>query len=1150
MSHPSFRFQILASQVLLALGGWVVSPLANAATVPFSPIPLFTTTNISETSYAPNTQNGKGRGIVFFAVDDNQFMARASYDTEYCSGDGYGHRSDCPPYPPRENYDSDTSNWWSFLGVSKIAINRIVDEIENSDTVRQNGSPYYYLLSPTGSYAKSPTSSYGYGASPPSSPPAYTQPSHMFDNGLTKDELKQKVDRLWGYESNCRSASAFGCLFNPLYKSAVSFLKSKKPNVCGGTVLVTFVGGAGGKNASARHVDGQVESGNQWYDEKNSAQVYNFTEGMRHYDPSGKYFGNKATYWSDYQASGNNVTDWANDAKRQGIKIINVQFPEADGEYGKVANRNVSITKNNNKRAVNADINRLVSEVGSFIKANITPQQSPAAPTGTEAYGSTSPGALGNKNIDLGVAVKISPDITGSTLEFTKYNLGTDGGPNTFGAKSYPDYDWHGIRFNWDHEMVRVDDPYSNDYLNRIASKAKNKDFGISSNPNSNDKVAQIVQWLATGGRWHPDLFRARPSNYFMGDIIDSPILAGGKIVQGLPEYLLTSANDGMTYIFQRDASRNNLATHPYHLVWRYLPIQMDRQTSDGTDTVGTTIGKIADKNYGKDPNQHVWLNNGGLTLRSLKAKGGTDTDQHVFAVGSPGQGGRGVFAFTVGGKDMLTNQAIRWDDDGIFETPKKQANRLGYIIGNPAIGRLSLCASGTVDSIVGGSQKTNTEASVRCGTGAAAAKKIYGGVFYHAIYGNGFNNPNSSEPSALYVRLMFDRDVGTRSTGNSFSAKGSLIRKIEIPGNTSGLASPAVVDMDFDGIVDLAYAATHDGNLYRFDFRGDNPASWKVTKIFSTQSKPSQHFDTTRNTIVKDNRNKKQEVTIAPNVYRYTEGGKVKYRVLFGTGSSLYASDRTDRTIQSIYSIEDNPDTEGNAAEVSLTDLVKRDIKDTGSAVGSTRTVVDKTNQTKRGWYLDLTTDPGERVVSSPIMLKGTVIFSTVNFEVSESTSSGTSPVDQCTIQTSSTKNYRATGWALALNAKTGNAPQSGEINFNTLNKIGDAADKESGGPQDRLSIGVKLAAATNFTLFHVQRGFGQQMSTTDDGNVLSGRDYDLSESPTIPNNTCMSPEEAKTVALFGQTYGSGLRDDFNLTKRICTTIKGVKRLSWREIF
>ena len=64
-------------------------------------------------------------------------------------------------------------------------------------------------------------------------------------------------------------------------------------------------------------------------------------------------------------------------------------------------------------------------------------------------------------------------------------------------------------------------------------------------------------------------------------------------------------------------------------------------------------------------------------------------------------------------------------------------------------------------------------------------------------------------------------------------SSAGNLLAKIPAPNGKGGLSTPTLVDTDFDGIVDIAYAGDRYGNMFRFDLRGKTPSEWSAQMIF-----------------------------------------------------------------------------------------------------------------------------------------------------------------------------------------------------------------------------------------------------------------------------------------------------------------------------
>jgi len=97
--------------------------------------------------------------------------------------------------------------------------------------------------------------------------------------------------------------------------------------------------------------------------------------------------------------------------------------------------------------------------------------------------------------------------------------------------------------------------------------------------------------------------------------------------------------------------------------------------------------------------------------------------------------------------------------------------------------------------------------------------------------------------------------------------------------------------------------------------------------------------------------------------------------RVIFvGTGRFLGVTDKADTSKQSIYAIAD--DLAGNVTVTDRTPLVQQTITaiDSTSRTVSSVNVVDWTNPSVRGWFIDLP-DKGERVSVDPQLQLGTLV-------------------------------------------------------------------------------------------------------------------------------------------------------------------------------
>ena len=362
-----------------------------------------------------------------------------------------------------------------------------------------------------------------------------------------------------------------------------------------------------------------------------------------------------------------------------------------------------------------------------------------------------------------------------------------------------------------------------------------------------------------------------------MGIMLDNPIQAIGEIVNDKQKFLITSANDGMVYVFGASDDPN----HPYDLKFNYMPIAFERDSVDGTDLISHYYQDLTNNAYGKDlEHPFRYLLNGGFTVVATPKM--TNQSQQIFMLSNMGQAGRGAFALNVGGQDLVTGKNIAADNLHnfdwyqqlfLFQTPTGSDNKFGYTIGKPAI------------------------AIIRVNRDTNAPRNTYGDHLREAaIINNGFNYPGIENESALYIYDALGVDVGINSYQRIGDSKGTLIRKLVAAKSQGGLSSPVVYDIDDDGVADLVYAGDYGGNLYRFDLRNPDPKKWHVQKVFTADG----------------------PITTAPTLFKPAKDNSdsrnpYKVVVVFGTGSDIYQSDLHNKSQQTIYGIYDDYDL-GNA--------------------------------------------------------------------------------------------------------------------------------------------------------------------------------------------------------------------------------------------
>lgn len=216
-------------------------------------------------------------------------------------------------------------------------------------------------------------------------------------------------------------------------------------------------------------------------------------------------------------------------------------------------------------------------------------------------------------------------------------------------------------------------------------------------------------------------------------------------------------------------------------------------------------------------------------------------------------------------------------------------------------------------------------------------------------VTGNGVNSVN--QRAALYIIYL----------------DGSGYKKLLVEtttGQGNGLSTPLPVDVNNDGLVDLAYAGDMRGRLWKFDLSSNDDAEWKVAEV-SNVATPI--IDTGR------------PITSALAVAEHPSGGLL---VTFGTGRVLTDDDRTSTTTDSIYGIWDKP---GASHVVSASDLVGRTLSETTATttggnvparvLSAAPVAVDYS--TKRGWKIDLGISR-ERIIYNPIVQGRLAYYST----------------------------------------------------------------------------------------------------------------------------------------------------------------------------
>ena len=715
--------------------------------------------------------------------------------------------------------------------------------------------------------------------------------------------------------------------------------------------------------------------------------------------------------------------------------------------------------------------------------------------------GGTAPATSSSGIPDLAATIKLNTGSWSSQILFNKLN-NSDG--RREGTVTQPSFGNRKTLIN------TGSNTYSIDAI--PTDKVNNAYFGIENS--DKDEWKKLLNWTGRVGNddsaYKPYRDR-KPGERDLGDILDGSVAAVGNLEHGRRKYLVAAANDGMVHIFQSTAG-----DYPYDLKVSYLPSAMERENdaSGNPITLAKVLKDIAHADYGKSIENHKYGVNGGFTLRqTAAAEQGSKFQQRVFMFGAMGQGGRGAYALNIGGKeDQTTNtglDAAAWSDKvPLFETAKGKDNTLGFTIGTPQIGRVSI--------------KRETDGSV----------KLDENIRYAGFLASGYaaeEKDAAANETALYVYEMLGKEVGTgEKRGQAAGKPGDQLAKIVVKDGVGGLSTPTLLDTDFDGVVDFAFAGDRGGNMYRFDLRGAAPKDWTAVRIFSgSPNKP---------------------ITSAPAVSR--KGAK-EYVVIFGTGSEIYQSDLSNTETQSIYGIFQKLDktpkdlfedktNQGvvaqNLREQTITE-VEQSYNDGNNQPQTSKALYlsnEKIEGTHKGWFINL--GSGERVSIKPTMILRTAIVTIRKYTSDGGKTIGKEEAekDLC-LPVSNNKSTVTSTTFLGITADNGGALNSRSARFTP-----DIFKRELSGFGTQYANGLTQEGIVSFTFIDPNKRTDDPV-TADGDSGETGTDKELGYGSGTPNNKCFSGKEGDQRSLL---LNKG--ESLTVKGRIC----GLQRISWRELF
>lgn len=488
-----------------------------------------------------------------------------------------------------------------------------------------------------------------------------------------------------------------------------------------------------------------------------------------------------------------------------------------------------------------------------------------------------------------------------------------------------------------------------------------------------NDRVNFIRGNRTKEGDTSTQPFRIRESR--QGDIVNSQVWYVAQPVsnyshKGYADFtknyknrlpmLYVGGNDGMLHGFSAENGKEKIA---------YVPKGIMKNLPELT----------------KPEYQHLYFVDGSPFSGDINKGSDSTPDWRTFLVGTLGAGGKGYFVLDItkpGSPSEITSGGVTNDftkgnastlvvldktahkDETTVQSETNADADIGYIFAAPVVDDTN-------------PHYTNQVALMNNGRWAA-------------VMGNGYNSTN--ERPVLLVQYLTGSDTALKTIPAVKSLASDNAKR-------NGLSAPRLVDINGDGTPDVAYAGDLLGNLWKFDLSSNQDSDWDVA--FTGEPLYTAKYQG-------ENSSTAQSIS-APPIVKPNDRGASGLMVAFGTGRNITDGDRTDASIQTIYSIVDNtlykiksvtspkkqnlvivdnsvtPEAIGTGTTKLIQHTIGTKVSGSGSAAGlnfwniSQEEVKFTGTNSKKGWYMHFP-ETGERLLQGISFYDGSNIMEVIS--------------------------------------------------------------------------------------------------------------------------------------------------------------------------